>query len=166
MKNLKQQQQQWQQQEHTSPTCAVAGYKYSELLLADSEMFRWTEAFPTFGWESSELLFTVAQSKDHLRMQWRCQIEPKSPGPRQLPPQQSSGQQLAAVQVAGPPKHKPSNVPVCLDLKTHAGHRLQSIIKKNELQKSKLLLFVKLPQHQNKQNQNPAMNPSAAADEH
>lgn len=145
MKNLKQQQQrwrQWQQEEHTSPTCAVARYKSSELLLADSEVFRWTEAFPTFGWESSELLFTVAQSKDHRRRQWRCQIEPKSPGPRQLPPQQSSGQQL---QVAGPPKHKPSNVPVGLVLKTHAGHRLQFIIKKNELQKSKLLLFVKLP---------------------
>lgn len=148
MKNLKQQQQwwrQWQQQEDTFPTCAVARYKYSELLLAESEVFRRTEAFPTFGWESSELLFTVAQSKDHLRRQWRCQTEPKSPGPRQLPPQQSSGQQLAVVQVAGPPKHKLSNVPVCLDLKTHAGHRLQPIIKKNELQKSKLLLFVKLP---------------------
>lgn len=147
MKNLKQQQQWWRQwqQEHASPTCAAARYESSELLLADSEVFRWTEAFPAFGWESSELLFTVAQSKDHRRRQWRCQIEPKSPGPRQLPPQQSSGQQLAAVQVAGPPKHKPSNVPVYLVLKTHAGHRLQSIIKKNELQKSKLLLFVKLP---------------------
>lgn len=151
---------------HTSPTCAVARYKSSELLLADSEVFRWTQAFPTFGWESSELLFTVAQSKDHLRRQKRCQIEPKSPGPRQLPPQQSSGQQLAAVQVAGPPKHKPSNVPVCLHLKTHAGHRLQSIIKKNELQSRSYCYLLSSPQHQNKQKQNPTMNPSAAVDEH